>query len=308
MLEAFSWGLPVACADVEPLLAPAEVHRTPRRPSSRPRIRGPSPRRCGGCWTSGSVTPPPPGQRPAGRAHLGGDRPRLPGRSGLGGGRGPGPMPRSPFVAEAARLCCPAEGWNMSIADRLSGGPTVPLRPGGAVRGRRAAERVDLLPGPVPAGLRGTFRRSCAADTALTTSNGTVALHLVLAAAGIGRGTRCIVPALTYVATANAVGVLRRPCRMRGRPAGELVSRPGSGTRRYRSPYPGGHRRRPVRASGRLRRAPATLRAARSAPGRRRGGVVRRRPRRPTHRPTSPTSPPSRSSATRCSPPARAAA
>ncbi|MET8092059.1 DegT/DnrJ/EryC1/StrS family aminotransferase [Micromonospora sp. NPDC005220] len=49
------------------------------------------------------------------------------------------------------------------------------------------------------------FARRCAADTALTTSNGTVALHLVLAAAGIGPGDEVIVPALTYVATANAV-------------------------------------------------------------------------------------------------------
>ncbi|MET7946247.1 DegT/DnrJ/EryC1/StrS family aminotransferase [Micromonospora sp. NPDC005324] len=49
------------------------------------------------------------------------------------------------------------------------------------------------------------FARRCAADAALTTSNGTVALHLVLAAAGIGPGDEVIVPALTYVATANAV-------------------------------------------------------------------------------------------------------
>ncbi|MFE9194124.1 DegT/DnrJ/EryC1/StrS family aminotransferase [Micromonospora sp. NPDC007208] len=49
------------------------------------------------------------------------------------------------------------------------------------------------------------FARRCAVDTALTTSNGTVALHLVLAAAGIGPGDEVIVPALTYVATANAV-------------------------------------------------------------------------------------------------------
>ncbi|MGC4759570.1 DegT/DnrJ/EryC1/StrS family aminotransferase [Micromonospora trifolii] len=49
------------------------------------------------------------------------------------------------------------------------------------------------------------FAQRCAADAALTTSNGTVALHLVLAAAGIGPGDEVIVPALTYVATANAV-------------------------------------------------------------------------------------------------------
>ncbi|MET8119607.1 DegT/DnrJ/EryC1/StrS family aminotransferase [Micromonospora sp. NPDC005189] len=49
------------------------------------------------------------------------------------------------------------------------------------------------------------FAQRCATGTAVTTSNGTVALHLVLAAAGIGPGDEVIVPALTYVATANAV-------------------------------------------------------------------------------------------------------
>ncbi|MFI7078712.1 DegT/DnrJ/EryC1/StrS family aminotransferase [Micromonospora sp. NPDC049903] len=49
------------------------------------------------------------------------------------------------------------------------------------------------------------FARRCAADAAVSTGNGTVALHLVLAAAGIGPGDEVIVPALTYVATANAV-------------------------------------------------------------------------------------------------------
>ncbi len=40
---------------------------------------------------------------------------------------------------------------------------------------------------------------------ALTTANGTVALHLALAALGIGPGDEVIVPALTFAATANAV-------------------------------------------------------------------------------------------------------
>lgn len=43
------------------------------------------------------------------------------------------------------------------------------------------------------------------ATAAIATANGTVALHLVLAAAGIGPGDEVVVPALTYVATANAV-------------------------------------------------------------------------------------------------------
>ncbi|TDB77799.1 DegT/DnrJ/EryC1/StrS aminotransferase family protein [Micromonospora sp. KC723] len=49
------------------------------------------------------------------------------------------------------------------------------------------------------------FAARCGAATAVATGNGTVALHLVLAAAGIGAGDEVIVPALTYVATANAV-------------------------------------------------------------------------------------------------------
>ncbi|WP_239098409.1 DegT/DnrJ/EryC1/StrS family aminotransferase [Micromonospora qiuiae] len=49
------------------------------------------------------------------------------------------------------------------------------------------------------------FARQCGAATAVATANGTVALHLALAAAGIGPGDEVIVPALTYVATANAV-------------------------------------------------------------------------------------------------------
>ncbi len=40
---------------------------------------------------------------------------------------------------------------------------------------------------------------------AIATCNGTVALHLILAALGIGPGDEVIVPSLTFVATANAV-------------------------------------------------------------------------------------------------------
>jgi perosamine synthetase len=49
------------------------------------------------------------------------------------------------------------------------------------------------------------FGKLCAADHALATSNGTAALHLALAARGIGPGDEVIVPALTFIATANAV-------------------------------------------------------------------------------------------------------
>jgi perosamine synthetase len=49
------------------------------------------------------------------------------------------------------------------------------------------------------------FARYCGTPHALTCCNGTAALHLALLAAGVGPGDEAIVPALTYVASANAV-------------------------------------------------------------------------------------------------------
>jgi perosamine synthetase len=49
------------------------------------------------------------------------------------------------------------------------------------------------------------FAALCGAKHVLAVSNGTVALHLALAALGIAPGDEVIVPSLTYVATANAV-------------------------------------------------------------------------------------------------------
>ena len=49
------------------------------------------------------------------------------------------------------------------------------------------------------------FAEFCGARHAVATSNGTTALHLALVALGIGPGDEVIVPALTYVASANAV-------------------------------------------------------------------------------------------------------
>lgn len=49
------------------------------------------------------------------------------------------------------------------------------------------------------------FATRCGVDFAVATASGTTALHLALAAAGIGAGDEVIVPDLTYVATANAV-------------------------------------------------------------------------------------------------------
>lgn len=49
------------------------------------------------------------------------------------------------------------------------------------------------------------FAEFCGTKYALTCANGTVSLHLILAAMGIGPGDEVIMPALTYIATANAV-------------------------------------------------------------------------------------------------------
>jgi perosamine synthetase len=49
------------------------------------------------------------------------------------------------------------------------------------------------------------FAEYCGVSHGVATHNGTVALHLVLAALGIGPGDEVIVPTLTFVATANAV-------------------------------------------------------------------------------------------------------
>lgn len=49
------------------------------------------------------------------------------------------------------------------------------------------------------------FASFCDAGYAVAASNGTASLHLALAALGVGPGDEVIVPAFTYVATANAV-------------------------------------------------------------------------------------------------------
>ena len=49
------------------------------------------------------------------------------------------------------------------------------------------------------------FAQSCGASTALAVANGTVAVHLALAALGVGPGDEVIVPSLTYVAAVNAI-------------------------------------------------------------------------------------------------------
>lgn len=49
------------------------------------------------------------------------------------------------------------------------------------------------------------FAAFCGASHGVAANNGTTALHLALAALGVGAGDEVIVPTLTYIATANAV-------------------------------------------------------------------------------------------------------
>jgi len=51
----------------------------------------------------------------------------------------------------------------------------------------------------------GLMAECCDRQYALTTSNGTTALHLALVVLGVGPGDEVIVPSLTFVATANVV-------------------------------------------------------------------------------------------------------
>lgn len=50
-----------------------------------------------------------------------------------------------------------------------------------------------------------SFAEACGTRSAIAVANGTIALHLALLALGVRTGDEVIVPALTYVATANAV-------------------------------------------------------------------------------------------------------
>ncbi|MBO6847127.1 MAG: UDP-4-amino-4,6-dideoxy-N-acetyl-beta-L-altrosamine transaminase [Maricaulis sp.] len=61
-----------------------------------------------------------------------------------------------------------------------------------------------LTTGPAVSDFETAFRSATAAPHALACSNGTTALHLALAGLGIGEGDVCIVPAITFLATANA--------------------------------------------------------------------------------------------------------
>ncbi|WP_203294152.1 UDP-4-amino-4,6-dideoxy-N-acetyl-beta-L-altrosamine transaminase [Maricaulis parjimensis] len=61
-----------------------------------------------------------------------------------------------------------------------------------------------LTTGPTVDAFETAFAAACGAGHAIACSNGTTALHLALAALDVGPGDVCIVPAVTFMATANA--------------------------------------------------------------------------------------------------------
>ncbi len=67
-----------------------------------------------------------------------------------------------------------------------------------------AALRGDYLTtGPTVEAFETAFRAVAGADHAVACSNGTAALHMAMLAARIGPGDTCIVPSITFLATAN---------------------------------------------------------------------------------------------------------
>jgi UDP-4-amino-4,6-dideoxy-N-acetyl-beta-L-altrosamine transaminase len=69
-----------------------------------------------------------------------------------------------------------------------------------------AVLRSDFLTtGPQVAGFEADFAAVVGAQHAVACSNGTAALHLALLAQGVRKGDVCIVPSITFLATANAV-------------------------------------------------------------------------------------------------------
>lgn len=100
-------------------------------------------------------------------------------REGVGGG-----APRRPFIPVAAPVLAGRE--KEYVADCMESGWI-----------SSAGKYVELF--------EAEFAKFCGVRHAVSCCNGTAALHLSLAALGVGPGDEVIVPTLTFVATANAV-------------------------------------------------------------------------------------------------------
>ncbi len=87
--------------------------------------------------------------------------------------------------------------------------PTFPVAPRVGPAEEEAVLRVlrsgQLAAGPEVAAFESEFAAFAGTRHAVAASSGTAALHMALVAAGVGPGDEVIVPALTFVASANAV-------------------------------------------------------------------------------------------------------
>ena len=122
-----------------------------------------------------------------------------------------------PTPAPAPRRRCGSRSPSPSSAQR-------------GARGRPAAARERLgRPGPVRRGVRGALRGLHAASPhAVATTSCTTALHLAVAALGLGRGDEVIVPAFTWVSTANVVEYMGATPRLLRRRPRDLQHRRGA--------------------------------------------------------------------------------
>ena len=73
---------------------------------------------------------------------------------------------------------------------------------------QEAIGKASIIQGPYVKKFEDAFSSYYSSKYACACFNGTVALHLALAALGIKRGDEVIVPSFTFVATANAVSYL----------------------------------------------------------------------------------------------------
>ncbi len=70
----------------------------------------------------------------------------------------------------------------------------------------------NLVQGSEVAELEGDLSHFCSSDYASVVSSGTASLHLALVALGIGQGDEVIVPAFSFIATANVVELVGASC------------------------------------------------------------------------------------------------
>ena len=97
------------------------------------------------------------------------------------------------------------EGGKKAVKTRLGHWPQFDAATLKAVAGVLASGKVNYWTGPKGMEFEKEFARWMGAKFAISTTNGTSALHVALAGLGIGPGDEVIVPSYTFIATAFAV-------------------------------------------------------------------------------------------------------